>query len=1077
MSKKTPQELQGQLTDSQELILRARRLRWAAPLMGGVNLGLAAAASLIWTRYQAWQGLALAGAYVLWAMAALGAWYLVGRQQVRLAARLILYPFLISGILVNALTAGAEMLVVIAVLLVGWSLCFLVFARRRIFFWVGVLLLAAALAYLVTLVPGLPRVAMSLPGQELAVALAPAFLVALVLIIIWQAFFVSYRRGIRLRLLVGFVMLVLLPAVLITIAAITLGTRQGERQALNQLLSVATLKEAEINFWITDLQLDLKALLAQEDTLTRLRVMQATQPGTTLYTESYNRLQVRFNSMVEQTQRFEEIFLLNTSGKVLLSTNTLREGRVYSDRAFFTRGLLLSYVEPPFLDELTGKKSVFASAPILNERGNVVGVLVGRANLNQLTGIMGERAGLGETGETYLVGADGMPVTRLLFGEMTQPVLTPQVQRVAQNWFPETGLYIGYAGRPVLGVYRWVAPLGVVLVAEQSVGEAYQGLRNTFTVNVWVALFSVVLSIIAGLFITQDFTEPLARLALVAQRVAEGDLDQRVGVERQDEIGRVASAFDSMTAQLRILIANLEARVQERTRLLEQRSAQLSAAAQVAREATAEQDLRQLLERTVRLISERFNFYHAGIFLLDEKREYAVLQAASSEGGQRMLARGHRLAVGQVGIVGSVAASGEARIALDVGADAVFFNNPDLPLTRSEMAVPLKVRGQVIGVLDVQSTEVAAFTEADIELMQVLADQLAVAIENANLLAQAQQRLREIEVLLQRQTAEGWRRLAQAGSLVYTFDGALVTPRPLTSDIAASRRTLSVPIVVQGQELGQIDLVLSDRTPRADERELAQVLASQIAQALDSARLFRETQETLAELDVLSRASAAMVEAATPEQILDVLVRYAVREPFERCVLALVEEASEAGLERGRILAVWEKGLPAAIAQNAVLNLETLPVLRRMYEAPLWIGDVEHDPELDEVSRRTFLQAMGFRSVVGLPLKVAGKTLGGVMLESRQPVRSFTEREKQRFTTLADRMALALNNLQLLAEAQARAEWEHTVAEISDRVRASADMGRILQTLVRDLGSALDATGLVVLGEDMANDWEEQGGV
>ncbi len=1076
MSEKMPQELPGQSADQQELILRAQRLRWAAPLMGGVNLVLAAAASLIWTNYQAWQGLALAGGYVLWTIAALAAWYLLDRQQVRLAARLILYPFLISGVLVNALTSGAEILVVIAILLVGWPLCFLIFARRRIFFWIGVLLGGVALAYLTALIPGLPRVALELPAPEWVSALAPAVLVALILLIIWQAFFVSYRRGIRLRLLVGFVMLVLLPASLITIASINLGIRQGERQVLNQLISVATLKEAEINFWITDLQIDLKALLAQGDTLARLRLLQATQPETMLYVESYTRLQERFTSMVEETQRFEEIFLLNTDGKVLLSTNILREGRMYSDRAFFTRGLLLSYVEPPYLDELTGKRSVFASAPVLNERGHVVGVLVGRANLNQLTGIMGERAGLGETGETYLVSPDGAPVTRLLFGEMTQAVFTPQVQRVAQNWFPEAGFYTSYAGRPVLGVYRWVAPLGAVLVAEQSLDEAYQGLRNTFTLNVWVALFSVVVSIIAGLFITQDIMEPLGRLAMVAQRVAGGDLEQRVGLERQDEIGRVASAFDGMTSQLRILIANLESRVQERTRLLEQRSAQLSAAAQVAREATAEQDLRQLLDRTVRLISERFNFYHAGIFLLDEKREYAVLQAASSEGGQRMLARGHRLAVGQVGIVGSVAASGEARIALDVGADAVFFNNPDLPLTRSEMAVPLKVRGQVIGVLDVQSTEVAAFTQADVELMQVLADQLAVAIENANLLAQAQQRVREIEVLLQRQTAEGWRRLAQAGSLVYTFDGAVVTPRPLATDVAASRRTLSVPIVVQGQEMGSIDLVLPDRPPRADERDLAQALASQLALALDSARLFRETQETLAELDVLSRAGAAMVEATTPEQLLDVLVRYAVREPFERCVLALVEETSEAGLEQGRILAVWEKGMPAAIAQNAVLNLETLPILRKMYETALWIGDVEHDPDLDEVSRRTLLQTMGFRSVVGIPLKVAGKTLGGVMLESRQVTRGFTEREKQRFIALVDRMALALNNLRLLAEAQARAEWEHTVAEISDRVRASADMGHILQTLVRDLGSVLDAEGVVVLGEDGVEDWKEQGG-
>lgn len=1064
------------LDEQQELNLRARRLRWGAPLVALVALGLSAAASSLWAQFNAWQGLVLAGGYLLWAAGALVAWYLAGQGRARLAARLILYPMLAMGGLAGALLAKIQLLLAGAVLLVGWPLCFLVFARRRVYFWVGVIFAGAGLTYLVGFLPFMPRVAIPSLQKEWIQALTPAFVAALVLVMLWQAFFVSYQRSMRWRLLVSFVLIAFLPSILITVASINLGVRQGREQVLNQLTSVITLKEAEINFWITDLQLDLKSLLAQEDTLMRLRLIQEVQPGTTLYIESYNRLQLRFTGLVEETQRFEEIFLVNTAGKVVVSTNTLREGRVYADRPFFTRGLLLSYVESPHQDDLTGKRSVFASAPVLNERGNVVAVLVGRANLNQLSAIMAERAGLGNTGETYLVGADGLPVTRLLFGDVTQPIALPHIQRVARDWFPESGLYVNYNGQPVLGVYRWVAPLGVVLAAEQTQNEAYQGLRNTLVVSVVVALVSVLGSIAAALIITTDISRPLALLATVAERVAAGDLTQTVGLVRRDEIGRVAQTFDSMTGQLRILVANLEARVQERTRLLEQRSAQLSAAAQVAREATAEQDVQTLLERTVRLISERFNFYHAGIFLIDEKREYAVLRAASSDGGRRMLARGHRLAVGQVGIVGSVAASGEARIALDVGADAVFFNNPDLPLTRSEMAVPLKVRGTVIGVLDVQSTEVAAFTEADVELMQVLADQLAVAIENANLLAQAQQRLRDIEVLLQRQTAEGWRRLAQSATLAYTFDGALVTPHTLPAELMLPQRTISAPIVLQGQKLGQIDLVLPDRPPRPQDQELAMALAEQLALALDSARLFRETQETLQELDVLYKAGEAMAQATSPEALLDVFIRYAVSAPFDRCVLALVEEESEVGLERGRIAALWESSFPSAIAQDVTLDLSAMPILRVMYERPLLIEDVEHAAEMDEMSRRTFLYGMGIKSMAGIPLKVGGRVLGGVMIESRHSVHRFTEREARRYTTLADRMALALNNLQLLRETEARAAWEHTVAEISDRVRASTDISRILQTLVRELGSTLDAAGVVVLGEEAKALIEEQGG-
>jgi FOG: GAF domain len=181
-------------------------------------------------------------------------------------------------------------------------------------------------------------------------------------------------------------------------------------------------------------------------------------------------------------------------------------------------------------------------------------------------------------------------------------------------------------------------------------------------------------------------------------------------------------------------LAETSLRLQEANRDLARRTAQLEAASEVARRAAAIRDVQTLLDETVRLISQRFGFYHAGVFLVDEAGEYAVLRAASSEGGQRMLARGHRLAVGEVGIVGYVAGTGKPRIALDVGEDAVFFSNPDLPHTHSEMALPLKVGERVIGVLDVQSVEPSAFTDEDVAVLQTMADQIALAIENARLL-------------------------------------------------------------------------------------------------------------------------------------------------------------------------------------------------------------------------------------------------------------------------------------------------------------------------------------------------------
>jgi putative methionine-R-sulfoxide reductase with GAF domain len=199
-----------------------------------------------------------------------------------------------------------------------------------------------------------------------------------------------------------------------------------------------------------------------------------------------------------------------------------------------------------------------------------------------------------------------------------------------------------------------------------------------------------------------------------------------------------------------ILLINrdLDRRVAERTQDLEKRSVQLQTASEVARDATATHYIEKLLNDTVHLISERFGFYHAGVFLLDDEGEYAALRAVSnSEGGRRMLARGHKQAVGREGIVGHVAGTGEPLVVLDVGREAVHLVNPDLPDTRSEVALPLVSHGRVIGVLDVQSDRQMTFTKEDVSTLQTMAGQLANAIEGARLFEETRRHVEELTAL------------------------------------------------------------------------------------------------------------------------------------------------------------------------------------------------------------------------------------------------------------------------------------------------------------------------------------------
>ena len=241
-----------------------------------------------------------------------------------------------------------------------------------------------------------------------------------------------------------------------------------------------------------------------------------------------------------------------------------------------------------------------------------------------------------------------------------------------------------------------------------------------------------------GLLLTHRLINPVRRLATAAQQIGAGKWDASLPPAGSDEIGILSQAFAAMTVQLRELMEGLEDRVAERTRALQKanyalqrRAIQLEASADVGRAISSIFDVDQLLRRTVELIRDRFDFYHAGIFLLDEAREWAVLREATGEAGSQMKVQGHRLAIDNTSMVGWTALHRQPRIALDVGEDAVHFANPLLPYTRSEMTIPLMIGRRVIGVLNVQSTEEAAFDEDDVRTLQSMADQVAVAIENA----------------------------------------------------------------------------------------------------------------------------------------------------------------------------------------------------------------------------------------------------------------------------------------------------------------------------------------------------------
>lgn len=333
----------------------------------------------------------------------------------------------------------------------------------------------------------------------------------------------------------------------------------------------------------------------------------------------------------------------------------------------------------------------------------------------------------------------------------------------------------------------------------------------------------------------------------------------------------------------------LELRVKERTAALEKRATQLQTVSSVARTIAALKDLDSLLPEITKLVSEQFGFYHTGIFLIDNTNEYAILQAANSEGGRRMLNRRHQLRLDATSIVGYATSRGEPRIALDVGADAVFFNNPDLPETRSEMALPLQAGGRTIGALDVQSRETNAFSQEDINVLTTLADQVAIAIENARLFGESRSALSESQVTIEKYVKQAWGTFAQQAKRTgFVFDGKQVLPlekgaRREQIKVAAktgrlslekASSTIAVPIKLRGQLIGVLDVRSKNgqRQWTRDEITLLEAAAERAALALENARLVDSAQRRAARERIIGEISTRIGAASNFDTILQTAV-------------------------------------------------------------------------------------------------------------------------------------------------------------------------------------------------------------
>jgi GAF domain-containing protein/HAMP domain-containing protein len=421
-------------------------------------------------------------------------------------------------------------------------------------------------------------------------------------------------------------------------------------------------------------------------------------------------------------------------------------------------------------------------------------------------------------------------------------------------------------------------------------------------------LLSVVGAAVIALALTQVISAPILSLTKTADQLAKGDLTARAQITTEDEIGNLGKTLNIMATQLQNLVNNLEKQVANRTRDLENRAAHLQASAEVARDVTSEQQLDDLLNRATTLIQDRFGYYHVGIYLKDSKSEYAFLAATNDTPGKKLLETQHRYRIDPDSNVGYAVMVGESLLASVEDPTTQPNYHPLLQNSMSQMVLPLHQGNQVVGAIDIHSTNPTAFLEEDIQIYQILADQIAISVQKAKYQEAIQDTLDELEAAYGVFTRESWRKFLQtrkniAGfrynqrqvEEVYTspenvvrawFEGQKISEtKESPRDPKTKFTTLAIPMKVRGEVIGVLNVDFETDQVPADTTNLINEIADRLSLIIENARLIETAQRT-AEREQLSSHISNQIRQSLD---MDMILRIAVQEIGESLGLAEVE--------------------------------------------------------------------------------------------------------------------------------------------------------------------------------------------
>ncbi len=917
-----------------------------------------------------------------------------------------------------------------------------------------------------------------------------------------------FRRSLSRSLALVLVVLSFIPMLIMGGASYLRARALLFQQAISQMESSMTTQVEEVQELARIRLIRLDRLIVRPDThalYERAFHINRLSPD---YTQVRSQFLEAFNTVNKEGRLFNQFFLMNPQGRIVLASNAAWEGLTLDQTpASFLlqqdhKTFALYDLRPLYQEEV----ALYSIVQVYTEKGSLLGVLVGVSEAPSIEEIFNSVQRLNPDSQVYMINHESLflrldSVTRTIKPFTPFPEQQARLESLFQRWqgreesaFSTVEYAIG-EGERLMAHIRWVPALHVAMVLEIPQSVLLRDLNSLvpFTFFLFVAVALVNSLVVSGL--SRRLIRPLLSLAETARFFAEGDFRQRSSLDRrEDEIGFLASSFNRMADELSAFYRRLEVQIEERTR-------QVRLAAEIAQNLSATTNLEELLNRTVQLIVERFKFYHAGIFLLDESRRYVILRAAYSPAAEALLRRGHRLEVGSASIVGWVAANRRTRAVSDVTEDPLHLKNELLPETRAEAAIPILAGDSILGVLDVQSTQAERFDEETLLTLQTLANQLAYAIQNVGQIETIQTGFREAQRLYratrklldpstpQQALEMGVQALRQTpyGVLILEEEQGAFFPRvaQLSSQVELPVPEFSLPsreiVPLLSQEFFLVEQKDFSNLPAELTRWLSTYAPSQVGLfALREGEKLKmlfvlfampplvlspiALQSYVAFIDLLSVVRARLqslkdVERRLKEQeaLAELGRSLAAASDVMTICLQLHEQIRRIIGDYAFLVALYDPQtnsieIPYRYSEGELLSsIEPFPlgegltsILIHSKQPLLLVENTEYE------AARLGAKVVGkpAKSWMGVPILVQNQVIGALIVQDLEREHQFNGEDVRFLTAIAAQAGGLLYNVRLLEEAQKRALQVETAAEIARDISTALNLDDLLRKAV-----------------------------